>query len=58
MNIPLTSIAKSPDGYDRAVEMLMRKINNKYISFKGGEPYKARLVKRKSVKDIKPKKDE
>ena len=58
MNIPLTSIAKSPNGYDRAVEMLMRKINNKYISFKGGEPYKARLVKRKSVKNIKPKKDE
>lgn len=53
MNIPLTSIAKTPDGYDKAIEMLLRKINNKYVSFKAGKPYKARLIKRKSVKNIK-----
>lgn len=57
MNIPLTSISKTPGGYDKAIEMLLRKINNKYVSFKAGEPYKAKLVKRKSVRNIKPKED-
>lgn len=53
MDVPLTSIAKGCGGYDEAIEMILRKIDNRYAPIKAKNDYKMNLIKRESVKNIK-----
>ena len=53
LSTPLTSVSVSPhEGTDTIIDMLLKKIDNKYIRIKSDTMVHPKLIERESVKKI------